>query len=405
MRQVKLLFSSANFINRLALALVIVLSVARDPRFFTAPRLWAEEGTIYIASAIHHGVWNSLLLPHLGYYSLFNNVVTSVGLATVGLTNIASVTTYASWIVILITVLAPLWLPGSYWESPARKLLLVAFMVLGGSAEIWVNTVNVQFYLSAFTCLVLFSEIHLAGRAARLSAFVVLALAALTGVTSVILTPLFALKYAMGSRSRTDRAVFIILALGLVVQLGAFAYLSSHTGVSRLSLSNLPNLPLGIWKNVTAVVGSGPVGLRLIALIAAIYFLYRSRKQLTSKLMLPALTLVYLSIVLAVLALEMKGGGRYGYATSVIAFLILLNIRLPVAVPDRVKSIAIGAILGLTFYHFFHTAWVYGPGWQPFVQSSWIRNSDGLVELPVFPQWKGNDWVIRITEEQYQKFK
>ncbi|MFM7774557.1 MAG: hypothetical protein ACKO9V_06905, partial [Candidatus Kapaibacterium sp.] len=36
----------------LVLAAVIAVSILRDPRFVLEPRLWAEEGTVYLHAAI-----------------------------------------------------------------------------------------------------------------------------------------------------------------------------------------------------------------------------------------------------------------------------------------------------------------------------------------------------------------
>src|SRR4051812_22438841 len=56
-----------------ALALFAALVLCRSPYLTTTPRLWAEEGTVYLAAAWKYGA-ASLALPHIGYFSLLPNV-------------------------------------------------------------------------------------------------------------------------------------------------------------------------------------------------------------------------------------------------------------------------------------------------------------------------------------------
>src|SRR5215510_660836 len=56
------------------LGAVIVL-LLRCPTVWLQPRLWAEEGTVYLPAALENGFWGNLFAVQLGYYSLLDNVV------------------------------------------------------------------------------------------------------------------------------------------------------------------------------------------------------------------------------------------------------------------------------------------------------------------------------------------
>ncbi|MFM8436833.1 MAG: hypothetical protein ACKOAX_00035, partial [Candidatus Kapaibacterium sp.] len=99
----------------LVLAAVIAVSILRDPRFVFEPRLWAEEGTVYLHAAIQSEDLSDLLRPHLGYYSLIPNLMTHAGLTMSGLSGVAVWTTWSSFVLMIACVTAPLFLPGRFW--------------------------------------------------------------------------------------------------------------------------------------------------------------------------------------------------------------------------------------------------------------------------------------------------
>lgn len=111
---------------------VLALSVCREPLFFLHPRIWAEEGVVHINSVFTNGLWGSLITPHLGYYSLFNNYVVSLGMKLFGLSGVAYVTTWMSFLVILLTVLSPLVLQSKFWNADEKKIILVLFFLMRG---------------------------------------------------------------------------------------------------------------------------------------------------------------------------------------------------------------------------------------------------------------------------------
>lgn len=129
----KLPFSLSTVFKPLMVTCVLLLALLREPLFFLEPRIWAEEGTVHITSIFSSGIWTSLITPHLGYYSLFNNYVTAIGLGLFGLSGVAYVTTLFSLAIILMTVFAPMVLESKYWDTSAQKGVLIFFILLIGS--------------------------------------------------------------------------------------------------------------------------------------------------------------------------------------------------------------------------------------------------------------------------------
>lgn len=142
------------------MTIFLLLIIIREPAYLYAPRIWAEEGSIYIQSYLDHGALGSLFTPQLGYYSLFNNFAIALSLAVLDIQWVAYGTTYLSLTFALICTLAPFYLTSALWDSSVKKYLIVASSVVISTPEIWLNTINVQFYLGLFCCYLLLCDLQ-----------------------------------------------------------------------------------------------------------------------------------------------------------------------------------------------------------------------------------------------------
>ena len=93
------------FFNLLCISLAFFLILSRDIRFLTAPRIWAEEGTVYIQSFLKLPFYESLFSPHLGYYSFFNNYTAGISSALLPLNLVPWGTTLWSLLNALLCIL------------------------------------------------------------------------------------------------------------------------------------------------------------------------------------------------------------------------------------------------------------------------------------------------------------
>src|SRR5690349_9841021 len=93
------------------------LIIARAPALFSAPRLWAEEGTRYFPTAFHKGWLPSLLQVQHGYYALWPNLAATLAARLVPLASAPLVTTLFAFAAQLMPVALILWGRGPLWPN------------------------------------------------------------------------------------------------------------------------------------------------------------------------------------------------------------------------------------------------------------------------------------------------
>ena len=213
------------------LAGALLLIVLRAPEILLAPRFWAEEGMTYFTAALARPWYQALFTPHFGYLSLWANL--SAWLATcVSIVDAPTVTTICALSVQLAPVVLIAYRPLELWQSEVQRamaLLCVVFVPLAG--ELWLNTINSQFYLSLTTFLLLI-DAPSASTAVRWPRRGLLLLGGLTGVVSCFLAPLFVWRWYR-ERSR-DRLIDAAILLGCsLVQAAMFWHMHQDPGVAR----------------------------------------------------------------------------------------------------------------------------------------------------------------------------
>ncbi|NLV73111.1 MAG: hypothetical protein GXY52_00275 [Chloroflexi bacterium] len=135
--------------------LIAALSYWRAPNLFHDPRIWAEEGAVYLSTAYYSGFWRALVVPHQGYYALVPNVATLLALGA-GIPRAAMITTLVAFIVQLLPIALIAFSRSQWWQRPAVRLIGVLIVLLAASSgEVWLNTINSQFYLAVATFLIL----------------------------------------------------------------------------------------------------------------------------------------------------------------------------------------------------------------------------------------------------------
>lgn len=173
-------------------------------------RFWGEEGTIYFLDALVHGLY-SFGNAHLGYYSLWNKIA-AYAATFVPLENSPLVTVYFAFLIQYAIILIA-W-KSDIFQTVFQKLAAIAVMFLAfPSNELWMNTINSQFYFALGTAIILASGTASFQPLARRS---FLLMAGLTGAVSLFLVPFFALR-AILQRDRS-RAVDtgVLVGCGLI---------------------------------------------------------------------------------------------------------------------------------------------------------------------------------------------
>lgn len=234
----------------LAAVLAIVL---RAPALWSHPRFWAEEGAIYFAAAFNQPWYESLFAPQVGYYSLFANGAALVAARLAPLEYAPFVTLGAALAVqalpvaLILSSRAPLW---RSWPSALAGVVIVIFTPI--SSELWLNTINSQFYLALCVFLVLLEEEPPTSLGRYRAHRVVLLVAGLTGAVSCFLTPLFAVRYML-YRHREHLVQAALMVMCTAVQLLAFwAQVGEPSVTRRFSPFDLPTLGALLWTNTIA---------------------------------------------------------------------------------------------------------------------------------------------------------
>lgn len=383
---------------------ILILSFFREPKFFLSPRIWAEEGSVYLQAVLNNGPWDSITTPHLGYYSLVSNVSASIGLVSLGLNGVAYLTTYLSFALMLMAVSAPLILKSAYWDTDEKKILLVLFSLISSSGEIWLNTICSQFYLSLFCAYILLSDRCSLSkwRAAYIKAMSVISV--LTGGAAVVLAPFFFFNAFRNRGSTTDRHIAWIYAAGLCIQCTAFLNASARGSPTRLSAENLSHLPEGLLNTCLALADNlpleGKVGVLVLFSGMALY----ERANAARRYLL--VIAIYLGFVFSALSLGMAGGPRYGYASGVLLFLFLLNLAFDKSskthVPAMLASTIIFVSCGLAFPRISH---YYETHWYEFSTRSIFKTPTGERYIKAFPQWEGTNWIVLVDDQALMRYQ
>ena len=196
--------------------LTAVLIYLRDPRFFTSPRFWAEEGSLHFAYSYSHGWLQALFNPQVGYLNFWPNLATLLA-TTVPLQSAPLITTLLAFAAQLLPVVLILTSRSTLWMGWWRKALgvgVVLFFPL--TTEVWLNTINSFTYLAAAAFLILLEQPPDAG-IRRWMNCVLLVVCGLTGTLACFLAPIFA-YLAITERSTERRWQTLILSACAVVQ-------------------------------------------------------------------------------------------------------------------------------------------------------------------------------------------
>lgn len=233
----------------------------------------------------------------------------------------------------------------------------------------------------------------------------------MTGVTSVILLPFFALKIFSGgqlqkfSASRVNWIFFLILTVGLLIQISVFYFYLTHQGGNRFDIHNHANFALGFANTLLWIAQTEKItGLwnivELLLLLSILYSFYHGIRERLKTGYLIAL-IIYISSVFTLLSEGMSGGSRYAYPVSVLIVILLIqqaenNDRL------LLKQVAYSALLAIALLKipsFFYTGHNYDPNWDTYYSQASKALSGKQDFIRVYPQWPGTRWWILLPRK------
>jgi len=392
----------------LMLLSALVLLLVRCPDIWLQPRLWAEEGTVYLPAALANEFGASLLLVHQGYYSLLDNLVMAVAVLF-PLQYVAHFTVYTALLLALVPALIVLTLPSRWWPDVRSQALWVLALLLLAGEEIYLNLVTCQFHLAAACALLLVVDFSATTVFQRRVLAVLLVTAALSSPQSCFLLPAFLLR-AFASPNHGWRWLVLVFMAAVAVQVACVATAAAAHGVEGGrglpqpfdTVQFLKLLVRYTWLNAYYR------GLRdhwhartfyyiagYLLLLGCLWICWRARKVASMQV----LTLALLTVTLAsmLFSIDMIGGGRYGYASAVLVLLIATASWQVVPVKgirQLMQALLMLALLSqastyrITEAPYYDSSW---PSWRKALQN-WRDGvtpaAEGVVVWPLSAHWR-----------------
>ncbi|GEM_PF-6789148 len=187
----------------------------RAPEILWPGRFWAEEGAYYFMRYSRPVQWSWFFSSELGYFSLLNKIAAFLAGRVVPLTFAPLVTVAFSFMVMMLP--AWIWLfsrkPMSD-KSPRVYAFLALILLVQPNQEVWLNTVNSQFFLCISTAIILVTDSS--RRAPPWVRIPALVLGGLTGVVSALLTPFFWVEYGISGKTEKLREALWLSAAALI---------------------------------------------------------------------------------------------------------------------------------------------------------------------------------------------
>lgn len=232
------------------------LLLARQTGAGALDTLYAEDGRIFLDSALRHSTWTSLHSPYMGYVHLVPRLLAEVvSLAPIG----RAALLFASLSAMIVAALAlfVFHATAAHIQSTPIRVVLASTMVLLPVAqeEVLNNAANLHWFLifaSAWVLLWRPATNWELGLGASILLFT-----GLSDPLTILLAPLAALRLLM-LKGRRNQVLTAAFAAGVVLQLVAIVV----TGAEREGLSATANLPkLAAWY-LFYVVAQALVGAR-----------------------------------------------------------------------------------------------------------------------------------------------
>ena len=414
------------FLNNLAqkknlqvLIISILLTYLRDSRFFLHPRIWAEEGTIYLMHSIKYGfhgiffpnVDQTASIDYINYYSFLPNLATFVASRFFPIEYAAHITTYFSALFQLLTVLIIFKSVNSFISNKNLCIFVALTPIIFSSVETWVNSINIQFWFTTGILFILSSN-----KISKFDLFYSL-IGFFTSVGSLFLIPFLFLRFFKENNSKNHiLALLIFGTAGFLFQ--CFALLSSFEFNSRFKIDLFKNLPRGLGSSLIPriVYISDPLGPNsseslydnstiliftffLILMIVSIFVCLKKFKKFNFrfKLLYPIMAYWFISTLTS---LNMSGGERYGLPVycGIFYIIILAFESSPNILIKRLILFSTLFLFTLRIFVFFETEKYYG--------SSWLNWRDQVLEyernpkknIKIFPQWDDSSiWEVDIN--------
>lgn len=406
----------------------ILILLSRNEQLLTDPRFWAEEGSIYFTHAYTHTLTEQLSFMAAGYYNLINVLGTALAHRLVPLEYAPLITTIIALLIQVLPAVYIIWASIPALDNPYLKLvaLLLLLFVLPNQ-EVWLNTINSQFYLAVTTVLILlYNAKHMSG---KIISSLILMIAGFTGLISLFIFPLFVLKaWLEKSKEKWFQASILLLA-GLIQ---AYLILASENGLREgsfdwvafvfiflIKVISLPvlgadlTIPAASW--LKALYTESSVLSYLISILTLITIMGAMFKLIKADISRDALYCIAAALILfffstygalgdKVQLINAPGSERYFTAPNILFYTGLLMLIKPDLLSWNVRSVLASAILALVLLNGLSTFWIQseqpamkGPSWKQQI----LANADNLRRIDIWP----SGWFVNLNHDDNQRLK
>jgi hypothetical protein len=282
---------------------------------------------------------------HQGYYAIIPNVATYLA-TLVPLNQAPIVTTLIALLVQIIPFYLIFTSQSEFIDSSVKKILFsITILIVGAIAELWLNTITSQFHFIIILFLILIENKNKINSKNKVVFYLLVILSGLSGVPSNILAPLFLYSYMM-TKNKMNLSIFYLLLITSLIQI-LFIFLSKSEGLNRFNYEAI--FSFDYCKEIIMSTFQYPVlrtpklGIHSISIIPLIYILIRYIRN-KSYFILFFITSLWLAFIMITTSLNMAGGARYIYASSVIFMLGLIVSLFDKTLQKNIKYIIISYI-------------------------------------------------------------
>jgi hypothetical protein len=390
------------------------LMVVRAPVLLAHPRLWAEKGQLYLATSFTLPWWKALFALQKGYFSLLPNLATVLSARVFPLAWAAWVTMLFAFLLQLVPLAIVSFGRSKFWPTNLQRMLVVVAMLCSwNSGEVWLNTINGQFWCLAICFLILLNDHQATSPRQHVLFCLALFLCGLDGVVSAFLLPLFVVR-TLGERNR--RIAMQTLALGtasLLQFVAVWLAVAAGAATGRLAGGQSQRflefvLVRGVLRGFVApetAWGLMPnkYWVTFLLALAAIFLATRVGWRGLAYLVGGFLLTAVLSLVLSV---RQTPAPRYFFVPSVMLLVLLIaNIDWPMPRPSLLQAArSLLAAAALVLY-FRQTVPQYRSAMADFANPAWLRwpaevqkwQHDQRYHPKIHPCWEGKCWEVDLA--------
>lgn len=290
---------------RIVLVLCSVLFIVyRAPYLLLYPRLWAEEGKLFYEFALHHSTWDIFTTVHVGYITLFNNIVSALQAKVFLAESAATVSTYIGFLVQLVPVYVITFTSNKFWDTPFKKILCTFIVIVVMVPELWLNTTNSHFVFGLVTFLIMIISTPQLSLIQKHLFRLFLFIGGLSGPASIIFTPVFLLKaYLEKSKEKYIQAGIIsvcaitqvvVILYAILFHTNAYTRLSNYDLEKTILAFFIDNFTLNIYVRVFTNLFQSNFYFGVSMAIFFIYLFIKNRKN--NEYLIALLSFVIISV-------------------------------------------------------------------------------------------------------------